>query len=101
MTVPHLDQDVHLEVDSVEVAIEKKVVIDIIEIEKGKELGKGNVIAEKEKENANEGKGIEQFVKENVSEKNVDKENVKINHLLEEGNFKYLFSISLSSFMYF
>jgi len=98
VTVPHLDQDDHLEVDSVEVAIEKKVVIDIIEIEKGKELGKGNVIVVKENENANGGKEIEQFVKENVSGKNVDKENVKINHLLEEGNFNHLFSVSLQSF---
>lgn len=46
MTDRLLDQDVHLDVDIVAIAIAKKVVIDIIEIEKGKERGKENAIVE-------------------------------------------------------
>lgn len=82
-----LDLDVHPDVVSVEAVIVKKVVIDTIEIEKEKEQEKGNVIAVKGNENVSEGKEIEQFVKENVSVIDADKENEKTDHHLEKSKF--------------
>lgn len=76
-------QDAHLDVVSVVADIVKKVVIVIIEIEKGKEPEKGNVTVVIV--NVNVEKGIEQFAKENVNVIDADKEREKKSHL-EEGN---------------
>lgn len=80
--------DVHLGVVIVEIVIVKKVVIDIIEIEKGREQEKENVIAviESGNGNVNEEKGIEQFVKENVNVIDAGREKGMINHRLVNGN---------------
>lgn len=88
MTVLLLDQGVHLDVGTVEIVIVKKVVIVIIEIEKGREQGKENVIAVNVNgsENVNEEKEIEQSVKENGNEIDVGKGKEMINHRLVNGN---------------
>lgn len=83
-------QDVHLDVVSAVADIVKKVVIVIIEIEKGKEQEKENVIAVIV--NVNVEKGIEQFVKENENVTDADKEREKTSHL-EEGNLRNNMSI--------
>jgi len=92
VTVQLLVQDDHLDVVSVITAIEKRVVIDIIEIEKGKEQEKENVIAVivNETGNVNEEKEKEQFVRENVNVKDAGKEKEKRNHHLEEGKQEVL-----------
>jgi len=83
--IAHLpDQDVHLDMLSIVDAIVKKVVIVIIEIEKGKELEKENVIAVIVSGNVETER--EQFVKGTVNEVDVGKEKEKKNHHLEEGN---------------
>lgn len=83
--IVHLpDRGVHLDMLSIVVAIVKKVVIVIIEIEKGKGQEKGNVIAVIVSGNVEIEK--EQFVKETVNVIDVGKEKEKTNHRLEEGN---------------
>jgi len=79
-----LDQGVHLDMLLIVAAIVKKVVIVIIEIEKGKGQEKENVIAVIVSGNVEIEK--EQFVKGTVNVIDVGKEKEKKNHHLEEGN---------------